>query len=103
MLPRAWLYYTARKIKKPHQPRFVACEAAVYEIVIGFDEEYQAHAHNAPVESDLPKSEGQWLPQNLPEPYRLLRREFEDVFVYSLPKDLTKVSTMPLMDVHFKG
>ena len=28
--------------------------------------------------------------------------EFDDVFVVSLPKDLSKVSTIPSMDVHVK-
>ena len=45
---------------------------------------------------------GPVAPQNLPEPYRALLREYEDIFVDALPKDLTKVSTLPLMDVHIK-
>ena len=79
----------------------MACEQVILEIKVGYDEEADL-ASTVPPESDLPKPGKQWPPQDLPEQYRALLLEYKDIFMDTLPKDLTKLSTLLRMDVHVK-
>ena len=84
MLPNSWPYYYTKKIRKPHQPRLVACEQAIMEINVGYDDKFNI-SPTTPPESDIPKPGKQWPPQDLPELYRELLAEFSDIFVDNLP------------------